>query len=58
MPELYPDDQKKVDEYLKSDVNRVSREPFKPLVLLGIIMGVLLFLTVASYLIADSQGLV
>lgn len=58
MPELYPEDQKKVDEYLNSDVNRISREPFKPLVLLGIIVGVLLLLTVVSYLIADSHGLV
>lgn len=58
MPELYPEDQKRVDDFLKNDVNQVSREPFKPLVLLGIIVGVLVLLTVASYLIADSHGLV
>ena len=58
MPELYPEDQKKVDEFLHSNVNDVERKPFKPLRLLAIIFAVLGLLTFVSYLIALSQGVV
>ncbi len=58
MPELYPEDQKKVDDYLNSEVNMVPREPFRPWVLLGIIFVVLALLTVVSFLIADSHGMI
>lgn len=58
MPELYPDDQKKVDEYLESNVNSVKREPFRPMLLLGIIFVVLGLLTLVSYLVALSHGIV
>lgn len=58
MPELYPEDQKKVDEFLRSNVNDVERKPFKPLRLLAIIFAVLVLLTFISYLVARSHGLV
>lgn len=58
MPELYPEDQKKVDEFLRSNVNDVERRPFKPLRLLAIIFGVLGLLTLVSYLVALSHGVV
>lgn len=58
MPELYPEDQKKVDEYLRSNVNDVERKPFRPLRLLAIIFGVLALLTFVSYLVALSHGVV
>lgn len=58
MPELYPEDQAKVDQYLKSNVNDVERKPFRPMLLLAIIFLVLGGLTLASYLIALSHGVV
>lgn len=58
MPELYPEDQKKVDEFLKSDVNSIPREPFKPWLLLLIIFIVLGLLTLVSFLVADSHGVI
>ncbi len=58
MPELYPEDQKKVDDYLNSEANLVPRQPFRLWVLLGIIFVVLGLLTVASFLIADSHGVI
>ncbi len=58
MSELYPEDQKNVDEYLQNNVNSVKREPFRPWLLLGIIFGVLILLTVISYVVALSHGIV
>ena len=58
MPELYPEDQKKVDEFISSNVNSVERAEFKPFTLLLIIFVVLGVLTVGSYLIAASHGVV
>lgn len=58
MPDLYPEDQAKVDQYLMSNVNDVERKPFRPLLLLGIIFLVLGGLTLVSYLIARSHGVV
>ncbi len=56
MPELCPDDQKKVDEFVHSNVNAVERSAFKPLVLLAIIFVVLGGLTLVSFLVAKSHG--
>lgn len=58
MPELYPDDQKKVDEYIQSNVNATERSDFKPFRLLAIIFVVLGLLTLVSFLVAMDQGLV
>ncbi|WP_086930404.1 DUF3094 family protein [Agarilytica rhodophyticola] len=58
MPDLYPEDQKKVDEYLASSVHQVKRSPFKVLTLLGVIFAVLAAITVVSYLLALSHGVV
>lgn len=58
MPELYPEDQKKVDEYLASSVHSVERRPFKLVLLLGVIFAVLAGITVISYLLALSHGVV
>ncbi len=44
---LYPEDQAKVDAFIKRGVNSVERKPFRPgrllLVLIGIVMGLSLF---------------
>lgn len=58
MPELFPDDQKKVDEYISSNVNSVQRSDFKPLKLLAIIILVLGVLTAVSYFVAFRHGLI
>jgi hypothetical protein len=36
---LYPEDQKRVDEYLASPIHQVKRKPFNVWLLLGIIFG-------------------
>ena len=58
MPELYPQDQQKVDQYLSSNVNQVERKPFKPFMLLGLVFVILGVLTVASYWVAISHGVI
>ena len=58
MPELYPEDQKKVDEYLASEIHQVKRREFSPLSLLLILLVVLGGLTLVSYLIARTHGIV
>ncbi len=58
MPELYPEDQKKVDEFLHADVNAVPRSEFRPWLLLLIIFSVLGLLTLVSFLVADSHGVI
>lgn len=55
MPELYPEDQKRVDEYL-ARTTREERKPFKPLFLLLIILVVLGVLTAISFYIGQSHG--
>lgn len=51
-------DQAKVDKYLHSGVNRVERKPFRPLLLLLVIVGVLTALSLLSILIARTKGVV
>ena len=58
MPELYPEDQEKVNHYLNRPQNRVDREEFKPYRLLIIVFVVLGILTAISYFIAFKQGLI
>lgn len=36
---LYPEDQKRVDEYLSSPVHQVERKPFRVWLLLLVILG-------------------
>ncbi|MDD7804706.1 MAG: DUF3094 family protein [Endozoicomonas sp. (ex Botrylloides leachii)] len=50
---LYPDDQKKVDHYLKQGVNTTERKPFKPLALLGWLLALILALGVLSRLLGN-----
>ena len=48
---LYPEDQKKVDEFVSRGINSVPRKPFRPLRL------VLLLIVVVTLLSILSQGL-
>ncbi|QJD59239.1 DUF3094 domain-containing protein [Pseudomonas sp. gcc21] len=36
---LYPEDQKRVDEYLASPIHQVKRKPFRVWLLLAVIVG-------------------
>lgn len=57
MPELYPEDQKRVDDYLARSV-RSERKPFRPLLLLFIILLILAGLTVVAVWIGQSEGVI
>lgn len=54
--ELRPEDQARVDGFLKRGVNSVERKPFKPLHLLVILVLVVLGLSVFSQWLAHQAG--
>lgn len=58
MPELYPEDQKKVDKYLNQPEHSVKRGDFKPWRLLLVIFVVLAVLSAISYIISMQHGIV
>ena len=51
-PTLTTEDQARVDQYLNRPTHKVERKPFRPWLLLGIIVIVLTFLSILSYGIA------
>ncbi|WP_346838648.1 DUF3094 family protein [Microbulbifer sp. SAOS-129_SWC] len=55
---LSAEDQVKVDNYLQSGVNSVERKPFRPWLLLGVILVVMTLLSLLSYFIARVKGVV
>jgi hypothetical protein len=56
--QLTPEDQEKVDRYLSSSIHQVERKPFRPWLLLGVIVCVMIALSVFSYGIAWRHGVV
>ncbi|MDA8961802.1 DUF3094 domain-containing protein [Congregibacter sp.] len=54
--QLYPEDQAKVDAFLKRGVNSVERKPFKPLYLLVMLIVVVGGLSVFSQWLAHQAG--
>lgn len=56
-PRLYPEDQAKVDEFVKRGVNSVERKPFRPLRLLFMLIVVVLGLSILSQLLARLTGI-
>ncbi|MEL0168449.1 MAG: DUF3094 family protein [Pseudomonadaceae bacterium] len=50
---LYPEDQKRVDEYLSSPVHRVERRPFRVWILIAIVVGSVIGLGLLSRLLAQ-----
>lgn len=48
---LFPEDQERVDQYLKEGINEVERSPFKPLRLMAWLTVVIVFLGLLSRLI-------
>ncbi|MFK7976510.1 MAG: DUF3094 family protein [Halioglobus sp.] len=53
---LYPEDQKKVDEFITRGVNSVERKPFRPLLLMGMLIVVVTSLSVLSQMLATWAG--
>jgi hypothetical protein len=54
---LYPEDQAKVDEFIKRGVNAVERKPFRPLRLMIMLVVVVVGLSVLSQLLARWAGI-
>lgn len=54
--QLYPEDQAKVDAFLKRGVNSVERKPFKPLYLLVMLIAVVGALSLFSQWLAHQAG--
>ncbi len=57
-PRLSEADQQRVDSVIYSGVNSVERKPFRPFLLLGVIMLVMFLLSGFSYLLARWYGVV
>lgn len=55
-PRLKPEDQAKVDDFVKRGVNSVERKPFKPLRLLILLLVVVTTLSLLSQLLAKWAG--
>ncbi|WP_111642733.1 DUF3094 family protein [Marinimicrobium alkaliphilum] len=55
---LYPEDQARVDEYLKTGVNSVERKPFRMWTLLGVIVLVMFALGGVSLMLARMEGVI
>ncbi len=53
---LYPEDQAKVDAFVKRGINSVERKPFKPGRLLVILVFIVTVLSLGSQLIAEWAG--
>ena len=55
-PRLYPEDQQRVDAFLKQGVNATERKPFRPLLLILLLIGVVTFFSLLSQGIALWAG--
>ncbi len=53
---LYPEDQAKVDAFLERGVNSVERKPFRPGLMILLLIGVVTFFSILSQLIARWAG--
>jgi hypothetical protein len=53
---LYPNDQKKVDEFVNRGINSVQRKPFRPLRLLLLLIVVVTTLSILSQFLARWAG--
>ena len=56
-PRLYPEDQERVDAFLKRGVNSVERKPFRPLYLMIMLIVVVGGLSLFSQLLARLAGI-
>ncbi len=54
---LHPEDQARVDEFIKRGVNSVERKPFRPMRLLLILIAIVTGLSIFSQLLARWAGI-
>jgi len=54
---LHPEDQARVDEFIKRGVNSVERKPFRPLRLLLILVAIVMTLSIFSQFLARWAGI-
>jgi hypothetical protein len=54
---LYPEDQKKVDEFTQRGINSVQRKPFRPMRLLVMLVVVVTLLSVLSQCLVQWAGI-
>lgn len=54
---LYEEDQKKVDEFIKTGINSVERKPFRPMRLLVLLVVVVVGLSLFSQFLARWAGI-
>lgn len=55
---LYPEDQARVDEYLRSGYNSVERKPFRPLYMMILLVVTTLVCSGLAVLITQLAGIV
>ena len=55
-PRLSPEDQARVDKFVSSGINSVERKPFRPLLLLAILLGIVTSLSLLSMALARWSG--
>lgn len=55
-PQLSPEDQERVDHFVREGVNSVERKPFKLWALLGVILLALTVLSIISVVLARLEG--
>ncbi|MEZ5569005.1 MAG: DUF3094 family protein [Halioglobus sp.] len=53
---LGPEDQKRVDEFIRRGVNSVERKPFRPGLMMLMLIGVVTVLSIFSQLLARWAG--
>ena len=53
---LYPEDQARVDGFIKRGINSVERKPFRPLRLLLVLVAVVMTLSIFSQFLARWAG--
>jgi hypothetical protein len=53
---LYPEDQKKVDDFVSRGINAVERKPFRPMRLLLVLIVVVMTLSILSQFLARWAG--
>ncbi len=54
---LYPEDQARVDEFIKRGVNSVERKPFRPFRLLLVLIAVVMALSALAQFLAHQAGI-
>jgi hypothetical protein len=55
---LNAEDQARVDGYLSRPIHQVERKPFRPWLMMGVVVLVMIFLSIFSYILAYVHGVI